>query len=223
MAIANSKVQALVIRIDKLEKQNRRFKQLAFAAFIVPALLLLVLLSSVAAPAQAPAHQEPSGLDQGQVNQLLAKAEETNAKLTALAATQNLNVALNKMYDAFHAPNSVYKDDYNAQYHALVTPEFLKSIGAVTTDPATGKQIPNWEMAKELGDYITAAAPYPRGVQSAAVADVQLSVDSLQRDVDILKPSVSLLEMDVDHLKKFRDDICSSFKMSDKPHSCLAF
>jgi len=57
MAIANSQVQALVTRIDKLEKQNRRFKQLAFAALILPALLLLVLLSSVAGPAQAPTHQ----------------------------------------------------------------------------------------------------------------------------------------------------------------------
>lgn len=57
MAIANLKVQALVTRIDKLEKQNRRFKQLAFAALVLPALLLSVLHNSLAAPAQAPTHQ----------------------------------------------------------------------------------------------------------------------------------------------------------------------
>ncbi len=301
MAIANLKVQALVTRIDKLEKQNRRFKQLAFAALVLPALLLLVLLSSVAAPAQAPTHQasapepasaatraeenykillqsfvahgtmtqeqadaefqiwllnvkkgtvvamvynpdpvkrqklidelksgnlpkELAGLDQAFLNKAWVVAQEVDADLTARAETQNLNVALNKMYGAFNAPNSVYKDDYNAQSVALHNPEFLRSIGVVTTDSATGKQIPNWEMAGELDLFVADDAAIHSGStrdQSAAMA--ALKVAELQRDVHLVRTDLDLLESYVDDLKKFRDDICSSFKMSDKPDSCLAF
>lgn len=301
MAIANSKVQALVIRIDKLEKQNRRFKQLASAALILPALLLLVLLSSVAAPTQAPTHQasapEPAsaearaegdykmqlqssvahgtmtqeradakfqewllktkqsaivgmmynpdpiqrrkfidqlrsgnlpkelgGLDRGFLNQALTRAQEVDADLTARAETQNLNVALNKMYDAFNAPNSVYKDDYNAQSVALKNPEFLKSIDAMTTDPATGKQIPNWKMAKELDLFVADDAAIHSGStrdQSAAMA--ALEVAELQRDVHLVRTDLDLLKSDVDGLKKFRDALCSSFGMGDEPAACRAF
>jgi len=87
MAIANSKVQALVTRIDKLEKQNRRFKQLAFAALILPALLLLALLSSVAAPAQAPTHQasapEPASAAE-RISALESKVQALSEKVASL-------------------------------------------------------------------------------------------------------------------------------------------
>jgi hypothetical protein len=128
------------------------------------------------------------------------------------------------MYGAFNAPNSVYKDDYNAQSVALHNPEFLRSIGVVTTDSATGKQIPNWEMAGELDLFVADDAAIHSGStrdQSAAMA--ALKVAELQRDVHLVRTDLDLLESYVDDLKKFRDDICSSFKIGDELDACQGF
>jgi hypothetical protein len=124
--------------------------------------------------------KELAGLDKGFLNQALASAEEVDKELTAKAETQNLNASLDRMYNAFNAVDSVYKDDPNAQSAALKNPEFLKSIGALTTDPVTGKQIPNWRMAKELDQYVTAdAATQQKAYETAADKEINAISDDV--------------------------------------------
>lgn len=93
-----------------------------------------------------------SGLDQGFLNESLSAAEKRNRELENLAASQNENVVLDKMANAF--TQTLYKGNPEMQEAAIRDGEFLKSIGAVTSEG-----IPDRVMAERvLRPFINAAA-----------------------------------------------------------------
>jgi len=210
MAIANSEVQALVTRIDKLEKQNRRFKQLASAALILPALLLLVLLISVAAPTQAPTHQASAPTQkewESATPMTPAQAPTHQASAPKPASAAERISALESKVKALSERLATLQKNIPMLLAARSLSEIMRDQNAIVI-----------ELQGHVVELQSHVADLERNVR-----ELQGEVAGLVSDGDSAHRSLLSLEVDVDNLNTFRHAVCSAFKFSDRPAGCSAF
>src|SRR5208282_5013170 len=99
-----------------------------------------------------------SAIDEEQQSQMLRKAQESLRSLDNLTKSQTHDAAITMAKDEFSAPNSVFKNDYDAQLKIIEDPEFQRHIGLRRTDPDTGKEIADTEGIDKLRTEIKAMA-----------------------------------------------------------------
>ena len=99
-------------------------------------------------------------LDKGTVNALLSHAEEVDKRLTQLQEVANENQDINNVLQT--AKSAPFTDaqgitNYDTLRAQLNDPKFVESQGMITTDPTTGKVIPDMIRAEKVRSYLGAA------------------------------------------------------------------
>ena len=129
-----------------------------------------------------------TNLAPGDINALREHAQEADKTLTGLSEAQSLNGALNIMNSAFAAPE--FKDNFDAQQHALQDPQWLKDHGIVAED---GK--PDYIMADKLQQQVSVQRAYREKEQQDHAEDF---VNKLSPLIDENKVSLAQVNRAVD-------------------------
>ena len=101
-----------------------------------------------------------STLDAGEINKYLTHAEETDKRITQLQEVQNENGDINNVLQTAKQPpftDAQGITNYDTLRASLNDPKFVEAQGMVTTDPATGKVIPDMIRAEKVRSYLGAA------------------------------------------------------------------
>ena len=128
-----------------------------------------------------------TNLAPGDINALREHAQEADKTLTGLSESQNLNGALNIMNSAFQAPE--YKDNFDAQQHALEDGKWLTDHGIVDEN---GK--PDFVMSDKLQQQVSVQRSYREKEEADKAADFASKLSPL---IDNHKISLPQLEQAV--------------------------